>query len=900
MAKTCKFYKLGQEVSYDCGETWQPTGQYDKGRLYEVNSRDCGFMLIYRWALSQGDYDCEGVKKYNMEVLQFTTEQGGEYQNVSPEYKRRTGDVAEWLSVDCGYVESTGGFKFSGTSEISCGHKGLSDENNPSELYRSEVSGITAPHSIVGDCTEIIGSYAFSGTNLQTIDISSYTTKIKDHAFQSCSGITNMTIPDTVEEVGAGLFMGCINLSGATLPSHLDYIPTETFHTTAVENYVVPNGIKLIGWSSFVGANGWWYDTGRTQDLNISLSNITDIGEEAFAGRNFNGTLSLPSSLKYIGNEAFRGSEINGGFVLPNGIEHVSELFGTDYRYCEGITGNVTIPGSLKYLRGGTYCSVEKVTINEGVEYVGGSVVNGVQDVLPSSVNFMLGCGWKPYYDNVKSRSRLTPGERRAPANVELVNQKFFCDETTIAFVVEAKTPPFIANFSEDPKRIYINPSVCRSYEKTKAIIVPDESLTLYKQMWSNWAEDIYPMSGYRKMTTSGTPYCFGRDKYVNVHVSVTPDDGVTWYEAYDDKDLYEKGSQDCPDTKFSGLYDDLNYYVYNLPCDSSGILTKNETNYNHSVLDKAYIGGCVGIIDREAFCQYSSMTSVEISSSVVEIRESAFTECTSLTDIDIPDSVTTIGIRTFAGCTSLTGVSIGTGLTTISSELFSGCTSLANITIPNNITTIVYGAFTDCSGLTSIAIPNSVTSIGGSVFNGCASLTGITVNGANTVYDSRNGCNAIIETSTNKLVVACNGTVIPNSVTSIGDGAFSRTSFTSITIPNSVTSIGDGAFSNCTSLQSINIPNSVTSIGVSAFQYCTGLTSVTIPDSVTLIDMSAFWGCSGLTSITCLATTPPTLGNDSVFEGSTCYIYVPEESVDAYQDTGWWWSYRTRIRPIS
>ena len=167
MAKTCKFYKLKQEVSFDCGETWEATGQYDKGRLYEVNSRDCGFMLIYRWALSQGDYDCDGVRKYNMEVLQFTTEQGGEYQNVSPEYKRRTGGVVEWLSEDCGYVESTGGFKFSGTSEISCGHTGRTGESNPSVLYRSEVSGITAPHSIVGDCTEVIGEYAFSGTNLQ-------------------------------------------------------------------------------------------------------------------------------------------------------------------------------------------------------------------------------------------------------------------------------------------------------------------------------------------------------------------------------------------------------------------------------------------------------------------------------------------------------------------------------------------------------------------------------------------------------------------------------------------------------------------------------------------------------------------------------------------------------------
>ena len=194
----------------------------------------------------------------------------------------------------------------------------------------------------------------------------------------------------------------------------------------------------------------------------------------------------------------------------------------------------------------------------------------------------------------------------------------------------------------------------------------------------------------------------------------------------------------------------------------------------------------------------------------------------------------------------------INYAVTSIGNYAFRGCTGLTSVTIPNSVTSIGRYAFYDCTGLASVTIPNSVTSIGNEAFRGCSGLTSVIVESGNTKYDSRDNCNAIIETTSNTLIAGCKNTSIPNSVTSIGNYAFGGcTGLTSVTIPNSVTSIGDYAFRSCSGLTSVTIPNSVTSIGGGAFEGCTGLTSVTIGNSVTSIGNYAFWGCTGLTSVT-------------------------------------------------
>lgn len=199
-------------------------------------------------------------------------------------------------------------------------------------------------------------------------------------------------------------------------------------------------------------------------------------------------------------------------------------------------------------------------------------------------------------------------------------------------------------------------------------------------------------------------------------------------------------------------------------------------------------------------------------------------------------------------------------GLTSISNNAFSGCSGLTSVAIPNSVTSIGNQAFYNCTALASIEIPNAVTSIGTNAFSGCTGLEQISVGSGNTVYDSRNNCNAIIETSTNELIKGCNATVIPNTVTSIGSYALSGcTGFAPVEIPNSVTSIGNYAFQGCTSLTSPTLISysSLVSIGEYAFKDCTGLTSISIPSSVTSIAVTAFRNCTALEELFVVSNNP-------------------------------------------
>ena len=309
---------------------------------------------------------------------------------------------------------------------------------------------------------------------------------------------------------------------------------------------------------------------------------------------------------------------------------------------------------------------------------------------------------------------------------------------------------------------------------------------------------------------------------------------------------------------------------------------------------------GCTGLtsviipegvtsIGYRAFEDCTGLTSVSIPGSLTSWGGMEFTGCTGLTSITFQDGLTSIG-SAFRGCTSLTSVTFPESLTSIGGDAFSGCTNLTSVTFPESLTSIGESAFSGCVGLTSITIPKNVTTVYGSTFAGCTNMESIVVENGNTVYDSRENCNAIIETATNTLLRACNSTVFPAGVTSIGASAFSGLAdLTSITIPKSVTTIGSGAFSGCSGLTAFIIPNKVTTVGEYAFSGCTNLASVTIPKSVTSIGQGVFRECAGLTTIISKMTQPASISADlNYIDSNNITLYIPKGRKDAYISQGW------------
>ena len=278
-----------------------------------------------------------------------------------------------------------------------------------------------------------------------------------------------------------------------------------------------------------------------------------------------------------------------------------------------------------------------------------------------------------------------------------------------------------------------------------------------------------------------------------------------------------------------------------------------------------------VKVIGDRAFYACKSLTSINIIDSVTNIGKFAFSGCKSLTSINIPNSVTNIGDGAFSRCHSLTNINIPDSVTNIGMGVFYGCKSLTSINVPNSVTNIGDCAFQYCNSLTNINIPNSVTNIGKFAFSGCKSLTKITIPSSVVNMNGNPFCDwngklhneskafvyerQVLFNKDRTTLIAYRSKetsyIIPNSVTNIGDRAFSDcSSLISINIPNSVTNIGNSTFSCCKSLTNINIPNSVTNIGNSVFYDCSSLTNINIPDSVTNIGDSAFSWCESLTNI--------------------------------------------------
>ena len=651
--------------------------------------------------------------------------------------------------------------------------------------YSDEYSGeVTIPASVeyssITYSVTSIGGNAFRGcSGLTSVTIGNSVTSIESSAFSDCSGLTKVNITDIA---------AWCNIAFSDNESNPLYYANHLYvNDVEVTNLVIPEGVTSIGNYAFQACY-------RLTSVTIPNS-VTSIGNSAFY---------LVANIVYNGAATGSpwGARSVNGYVEGNLV--YSDAAKTNLLACfSAANGDIVIPNTVKSIGErafyGCY-SLTSVTIPNSVTSIGDYAFYGCSGLTSITIpNSVTSIGEGAFYD-CYSLTSVTIGN-----SVTSIGEGAFLGCSGLTSITIPNSVTSIGDYA--------------FYDCSGLT-----SVTIGNSVTSIGNEAFYECTGLTSITIPNSVTSIGNDAFYGCSglTSVTIPNSVT--------SIGGNAFRGC-----SGL--------------TSVTIPNSVTSIESSAFSNCSGLTKVNITDIAAWCNIAFSDN---ESNPLYYANHLYVNDVEVTNLVIPEGVTSIGNYAFQACYRLTSVTIPNSVTSIGKSAFSGCYGLTSITIPNSGTRIGDYAFYSCSGLTSVTIGNSVTSIGREAFSFCYSLTSVTIGNSVTSIGERAFFNCSVSTINyiGSMDEWCNKAWSPGSISSNYHLQLNGVLQQSAVIPNSVTSIGQNAFSSCSSLTSVTIPNSVTSIGERAFYGCSKLTSVTIPNSVTSIGQNAFSGCTGLTSI--------------------------------------------------